>query len=89
MPEQERAETEPVLEEERHPARSRSVELAQEGQRAQKLDRYEQVVELHNKGLKAADIASRVGNRRANGSPMAGTWLLSRSQTATQTTQPH
>jgi transposase len=60
-PEQEPEETEPVLEEERRPARSPSVKLAQEGRRAQKLDRYEQVVELHQKGVKAADIASRVG----------------------------
>jgi len=60
-PEQEPAETEPVLEEERRPARSKSVKLAQVGRRAQKLDRYEQVVELHQHGVKAADIASRVG----------------------------
>src|SRR5260370_30713164 len=55
------AETEPVLEEERHPARSPSVKLEQEGARAQQLDRYEQVVELHQQGVKAAEIASRVG----------------------------
>jgi transposase len=60
-PVQEPAETEPVLEEERRPARSKSVKLAQVGRRAQKLDRYEQVVELHQQGVKAADIASRVG----------------------------
>jgi transposase len=60
-PEQEPEETEPVWEEERRPARSRSVQLAREGRRAQKLDRYTQVVELHQQGLRAADIASRVG----------------------------
>ncbi len=60
-PEQEPEEMEPVLEEERRPARSHSVKLAQEGRRAQKLDRYEQMVELHQQGVKAADIASRVG----------------------------
>jgi Transposase and inactivated derivatives len=60
-PMQEPEATEPMLEEERHPARSMSVKLAQEGRRAQKLDRYEQVVELHQQGVKAADIASRVG----------------------------
>ena len=54
-------EPEPVFEEERRPARSHSVKLAQEGRRAQKLDRYEQVVEFHQQGAKAADIASRVG----------------------------
>src|SRR6266699_868378 len=59
--EQEQEETEPVLEEERRPPRSRSVKLAQEGRRAQKLDRYTQVVGLHLQGLRAADIASRVG----------------------------
>src|SRR5260370_40122322 len=53
-------EMEPVLEQERRPARSRSVELAREGRRAQKLDRYEQVIELHQQGVKAADIASRM-----------------------------
>src|SRR5713226_383294 len=58
-PEQE--ETEPVPEEGRRPPRSRSVELAREGRRAQKLDRYTQVVELHHQGLKAAEIASRIG----------------------------
>ncbi|HEX4202822.1 MAG TPA: ISL3 family transposase [Ktedonobacteraceae bacterium] len=61
IPGQEREETEPVPEEERRPARSRSVEVAQEGRRTQKLDRYTQVVELHHQGVKAADIASRVG----------------------------
>src|SRR5437879_6490526 len=40
MPEQERGEAEPVPEEERRPLRSRSVEVAREGRRAQKLDRY-------------------------------------------------
>jgi transposase len=60
-PSQEREETESVPEEERRPARSRSVQLAREGRRAQKLDRYTQVVELHRQGLRAADIASRVG----------------------------
>jgi transposase len=61
MPEQEREETESVPEEERHPPRGRLVQLAREGRRAQKLDRYTQVVELHHQGLRAADIASRVG----------------------------
>ncbi len=60
-PMQEPEATEPMLEEERHPARSMSVKLAEVGRRAQKLDRYEQVVELHQQGVKAADIASRVG----------------------------
>ncbi len=58
-PEQEK--TEPMPEAGRRPARSRSVELTREGRRAQKLDRYAQVVELHHQGVKAADIASRVG----------------------------
>jgi hypothetical protein len=61
MPEQEREETESVPEEERHPPRGRLVQLAREGRRAQKLDRYTQVVELHHQGLRAADIASHVG----------------------------
>jgi transposase len=61
MPESERAKTEPASEEERRPPRSRSVKVAQEGRRAQKLDRYTQVVELHQQGVKAAGIASRVG----------------------------
>jgi transposase len=60
-PSQEQEETESVPEEERRPARSRSVQVAREGRRAQKLDRYTQVVELHQQGLGAADIASRVG----------------------------
>jgi transposase len=50
-----------LLEEERRPARSISVKLAEVGRRAQKLDQYEQVVELHQQGVKAADIASRIG----------------------------
>jgi transposase len=61
IPEQEREEAEPAPEEERHPPRSRSVKLAREGRRAQKLDRYIQVVELHQQGFTAVDIASRVG----------------------------
>ncbi len=60
-PSQEREETEPVLEEERYAPRSHSVVLAREGRRAQKLDRYTQVVDLHHQGLRAANIASRVG----------------------------
>ncbi len=61
MPEQEWEEIEPLREEEKRPPRSCSVKLAQEGRRAQKLDRYTQVVELHHQGLRAAGIASRVG----------------------------
>jgi transposase len=60
MPEQKREETDPMPEEKR-PPRGRLVELAREGRRAQKLDRYVQVVELHRQGLRAAEIASRVG----------------------------
>jgi transposase len=47
VPEQEPGERELVPEEERRPARRRLVQLAREGRRAQKLDRYTQVVELH------------------------------------------
>src|SRR6266496_3100529 len=61
IPEQEREEMEPVPEEERHPARSRSEEQARVARRAQKLDRYTQIIELHDQGLKAAEIASRIG----------------------------
>jgi len=61
MPEQEPEEAEPMLEEERRPARGRLVEGAREGRRAQKLDRYTQVIELHHQGLRAAEIASRIG----------------------------
>jgi len=58
---QEREERESTSEQEWHPPRSRSVVLARVGRRAQKLDRYRQVIELHHQGLRAADIASRVG----------------------------
>ena len=61
LPEQEREETEPVLEEEKRPARSRGEEQARLARRAQKLDRYEQVLELRDQGLPAADIGSRIG----------------------------
>ncbi len=61
MPEQGREETEPVLEEEKRPARSRREEQARLARRAQKLDRYEQVLELRDQGLTAADIGSRIG----------------------------
>ncbi len=61
MTEHERAETEPVLEEEKRPARSRREEQARLARRAQKLDRYEQVLELRDQGLTAADIGSRIG----------------------------
>jgi transposase len=47
--------------EERRPARSRSVEQAHLARRAQKQDRYQQVIELHSQGMKAPDIAHRVG----------------------------
>ena len=59
MPEQEEMEPEP--EEEKRPARSRGQEQARLARRAQKLDRYEQVIELHDQGLITADIASRIG----------------------------
>src|SRR6266487_4883462 len=61
MPGQEQETWEPVLKGGRRPARSRSVALAREGRRAKKLDRYAQVIELRDQGLRAADIASRVG----------------------------
>jgi transposase len=60
-PEQEREETELVLEEELRPARSRGEDQARLARRAQKLDRYEQVLELRDQGLTAADIGSRIG----------------------------
>ena len=44
-PEQETKETEPTLEEEKRPARSRREEEARLARRAQKLDRYEPVLE--------------------------------------------
>ena len=61
LPVQERAEMEPLLEEEKRPARTRREEEARLARRAQKLDRYEQVLELHDQGFTAADIGSRVG----------------------------
>src|SRR5450755_1786468 len=57
----EQAEAEPVLQEERRPARSRSEEQAHVARRAQKLDRYTQIVELHDQGFPAIEIASRIG----------------------------
>lgn len=60
-PEHEQTETGLVLEEEKRPARSRHEEQARLARRAQKLDRYEQVLELHDQGLTAADIGSRIG----------------------------
>jgi hypothetical protein len=39
----------------------RVVEVVRAGRRAQKLDRYTQVIELHHQGLRAAEIASRIG----------------------------
>lgn len=61
MPEQGREDTVAEPEEERRPPRSRSVQQAQFARRAQKQDRYEQVVELQQQGEKVADIASRIG----------------------------
>ncbi len=61
IPEPEPEETEAALEEEKRPARSRREEQARLARRAQKLDRYEQVLELHDQGLTAADIGSRIG----------------------------
>src|SRR6266700_7284590 len=61
IPEQERAGTEPVLEEEKRPARTHREEEARLARRAQKLDRYEQVLELRDQGLTAADIGPRIG----------------------------
>jgi transposase len=61
MPEPERAETEAVLGEAKRPARSRREEQARLARRAQKLDRYAQVLELRDQGLTAAAIGSRIG----------------------------
>jgi Transposase len=61
IPEQELEETGPEPEEETRPVRSRGEEQARLARRAQKLDQYEQVSELDNQGLRAVDIASRVG----------------------------
>ena len=61
VPQPQQAEREPLLEQEQRPPRARSVQLAQTGRCAQKVDRYTQVVELHQQGLRAADIASRLG----------------------------
>jgi len=61
MPEQELEETGPEPEEETRPVRSCGEEQARLARRAQKLDQYEQVIELDNQGLRAVDIASRVG----------------------------
>jgi transposase len=61
IPEQELEETGPEPEEETRPVRSRGEEQARLARRAQKLDQYEQVIELDNQGLRAVDIASRVG----------------------------
>src|SRR5258708_6845682 len=49
----EQGEAEPIPEEERHPARSRSEEQARVARRAQKLDRYTQIIEFHEQGLPA------------------------------------
>jgi len=89
VPEQEPEEAGPAPEEKRRPPRSQSVKLAQEGRRAQKQDRYKQVVEFHQQGVKAATIASRVGI----GERTVRRWLAHDSascgQTAAQTPQSH
>ena len=60
-PSRERVGTEPVLESEQRPARSRHEEQVRLARRAQKLDRYEQVLELRDQGLLPAAIGSRIG----------------------------
>ena len=60
-PVQERTEIEPALEEEKRPARTHREEEARLARRAQKRDRYEQVLELQTQGLTVADIGSRIG----------------------------
>ena len=52
MPEQEREGTEPVLEEEKRPARSPREDQARLARRAQKLDRDAQVLELRDQGFR-------------------------------------
>jgi transposase len=59
-PEHERKDPE-FVREDRRPPRSRREEQARIARRAQKLDRYEQVIELHDQGLGVTDIASRIG----------------------------
>jgi transposase len=61
IPEQEPEEREPTLEEEKRPARTRREDQARLARRAQKLDRYEQVLALHDQGFTAAGIGSRIG----------------------------
>ena len=89
IPEQERGDKEPALQEERCPPGSRSDEQARVARRAQKLDRYTQVIELHDQGLTAVEIASRIGISGRPERAMVAQRLLSRSQAAAQTAQPH
>jgi transposase len=60
-PEPERVGTVSEPAEEKRPVRSRSVEQARLARRAQKQDRYAQVIELHHQGIKPPAIASRIG----------------------------
>jgi DNA invertase Pin-like site-specific DNA recombinase len=89
IPEQEPEETEPVLEEEKRPARSRGEEQARLARRAQKLDRDPQVLELREQGLTAAAIGSRIGISGRTVQRWLAHGSLTASQTAAQTTQPH
>ena len=61
MPEYKRAGTQAVLEIEPRPACSRREELARLARRAQKLDRYQQVLELREQGLTTAAIGPQIG----------------------------
>jgi transposase len=70
-PMQKRAETQPVMEEEKRPARSRYEEQVRLARRAQKLDRYEQVLELREQGLTLALGLAYPDERCSAGWPMA------------------
>jgi transposase len=61
MPEHKRAGAQALLEIEPRPARSRREEQARLARRAQKLDRYQQVLELREQGLTTAAIGSQIG----------------------------
>jgi transposase len=86
-PEQETKETEPILEEENRPVRSCREEEARLARRAQKLDRYQQVLELHDQGLTAAEIGSRIGMSGRTVQRWLAHGSLTASQAAAQTTQ--
>lgn len=75
--------------EKRQRAQTQAVQQAQLARQAERLARYEQIITLRKPGLKNADIATQVGMRDADRSPVAHAWKHPSFAPSTRTSSTH